>query len=531
MNNLWLIFKTSVFNTFGLNKILKKTKEGKLSIYFGIIVLIGVILSYAFSFFYLLIFGDIVYNEGSPELILLIGISSGLIILFFTNIMKANGYIFRTKDFDLLMSLPIKSSVIVTSKIVFLLFVNYVILSFVYFPALAVFAIYNDTSVLFWILSILIFFFIPLLPISLSGFISYGLGFLTVNLKHKNFFSIVSTLLAIVFFMYLSFKAQIMEDNPSYFVLLLDYYFGKIYPAPFAFEGILGNFFQLILFFIISIVPFIIFIAFVSRNYLKANSRSRNISLNKNFVMKELKATHQLKALMNKETSRFFNSPIYVINSIIGPVLSALGFTALIILKNQTPLEEIPGYNPSSLSLLLVGFMILSLGITSTTSCSISIEGKQFWILKSIPIHIRYIFYAKIFVNLLITIPFIIYNTLIAIFVIRISFSDAFFMLMIPTVFVLYMSHLGLYINLLLPRFDYDSDTKAVKQSMSVLVTLTLSFVSLILIVIFGIIGSELFISVAGTLMIVMFGILLMLAFIVFLTYTHGIKLFNKLHG
>ena len=68
---------------------------------------------------------------GLLDILLVMGFILSSIIIFFTSIYKAQGVLFSFKDHDLLMSLPIKKSDILISKMAELLVVNYFFLLFV----------------------------------------------------------------------------------------------------------------------------------------------------------------------------------------------------------------------------------------------------------------------------------------------------------------------------------------------------------------------------------------------------------------
>jgi len=140
-------------------------------------------------------------------------------------------------------------------------------------------------------------------------------------------------------------------------------------------------------------------------------------------------------------------------------------------------------FKPEVVAPMLIAVFIFSLSLTSTTSSSISIEGKQFWILKSLPCSEKKVFFAKIFVNLFITVPFLVVDIIIAIVALKISVLHALFVFLIPLLLLLFTSFTGLYVNLLFPRFDYENDTKVVKQSISVLVSMVCGVIATALLV------------------------------------------------
>ena len=273
--------------------------------------------------------------------------------------------------------------------------------------------------------------------------------------------------------MLVSMNSQIIEENPALFTTKVEEVLQKLFFIRYAYEGFQGNILSYLYFCLIFIVPFVLFLNFISKNILAANGRSKNVYINKNFKLNELKTNSQTKALALKEIKRYFNTTIYVINTIFGPVMCILG--VILIYLSPMDIQSILG---DGISFIFILLFVGAMSITTTTACSISIEGKQFWILKSLPVKTKQVFWGKLAVNLIITLPVIIIGAIICTILYKLSIIDLIFIIIIPTLMVFYISYMGLFINLAFPRFDYDSDVKVVKQSLSVLLTLLLGMIS-----------------------------------------------------
>ena len=108
---------------------------------------------------------------GYLDLLLIVAVLFSCILSFITSIYKAQGTLFSSKDYDLLMALPIRNSTILTSKILSLMSINYIGTALVIVPASIVYFIYNGS--LSWI------FFIILI----IGLVFIGLTFLGIIIK------------------------------------------------------------------------------------------------------------------------------------------------------------------------------------------------------------------------------------------------------------------------------------------------------------------------------------------------------------
>lgn len=529
MSNFLILLKANIINTFALNKLLKKNKEGNVSIFASIFVGIVALLMFVFFGFYMLLFGSVFNQGGNSELILLVGITFASLMSVITTITKANAYLFRAKDFEMLMALPIKPTTIISTKLTNLYLINLLWMFYCYIPSVIVYAIYNVTGVWYWVTAIIALFILPLFPITICSVISYLFGFIPLKKKIKNFFSIIFSLVFIVVVMSGSFSSSAMEEDPTGVTNSLANILNKAYfLGVFAFSGIKGNLISYLLFVGISVVLFGLFIYVVGLNYLKANNKNSSGETVKNFKLKGTKATSQAKAFLKKEITKYFGSPAYVMNTICGPVISTVAVIALSTQMNQ--LISTDANMIKIVPLIIMVLIIFMVSLTTTSACSLSLEGKNFWIIKSAPIPTKTVFFAKIAVNIIVTIPFIIIDTILCAILMKFNALELLAILVIPSIFAISISILGLYANLLIPRFDYDQEIKAIKQSMSVLVTMGFCFlISLLLVgaVVLGIVvlGNVTAAYIASLLLGV-----LVLAISIALISTSGIKKYNRLN-
>ena len=121
MNNFFTLLKYSLLDSFKLNKL--KKKNSKIRLEFLVALIYTLIL--AFVTLYMVAYIKLFKEIGNAEFIFLFAIIISSIITIVSTITKANVYIFRSKDYETLISLPIKPSVIVATKIVNLYILNF----------------------------------------------------------------------------------------------------------------------------------------------------------------------------------------------------------------------------------------------------------------------------------------------------------------------------------------------------------------------------------------------------------------------
>lgn len=114
----------------------------------------------------------------------------------------------------------------------------------------------------------------------------------------------------------------------------------------------------------------------------------------------------------------------------------------------------------------LIPFVLaITFGIMPTTAVSISMEGKNWWLIKSLPISFRMVLDAKILMNLLLAVPFYLVAEILAVMALQPSASELFWLLLVPLVVLLFSSVFGMTVNLCFPVLDWENEISVVKQS------------------------------------------------------------------
>lgn len=111
--------------------------------------------------------------------------------------------------------------------------------------------------------------------------------------------------------------------------------------------------------------------------------------------------------------------------------------------------------------------MVGMLCMMTTTSTSISMEGKNWWIVKSLPLSVKSVLDAKLLMNLLLLLPFYLLSELLMLLALQPGGAELVWMLLLPGVIILFSCVYGLTINLRFPVMDWESEVTVVKQSAS----------------------------------------------------------------
>ena len=231
---------------------------------------------------------------------------------------------------------------------------------------------------------------------------------------------------------------------------------------------------ELFIFIIVNILLLILSIKIISNVYFKINSNVKRVITSSNKKDYRIENHKVIPALMKKEFIRFINSPVFIINAAFGLVLYvalAIGLvlkfdtleTGIMIEGQLISLDIITSYFPVMMFLLVCATSFMS----SITSSMISLEGKSFSILKSLPISSLTIILAKVFSAIVIMVPFILIGNIIILIKFKLSIIETIIIIISSVVLPMVSSIMGIIINLKYPKMDAENDTEVVKQSMS----------------------------------------------------------------
>jgi ABC-2 type transport system permease protein len=204
---------------------------------------------------------------------------------------------------------------------------------------------------------------------------------------------------------------------------------------------------------------------------MKTNAIVNVVRTSRNGKKVVFEQSNIFSTLISKEFRKFFNTPIYALNCGFGLVLLAIGAIASLIFKaDLVPYLtmaiglELP---IASLILLVAGFCV---SMVYTTAISLSLEGKNFWVLRSLPISPKTIMQAKLAFNIILCLPLAIVSIGLLSISLEIEFWTMIVMMLAISSLSFVTSSMGSVINLYLPKFDFLNDTEIVKQNMAALV-------------------------------------------------------------
>lgn len=471
-NRYLLLLKMQLYNLLGINRILHShsKKEKQRSMALGGILVIGLMIAYN------TIISISLASMGTVNVLPTISALVCSVITLILTFLKSSGVLIGLRDYDMVMSLPVKNPEVVLSRLTMVYLKNLLISVIVVLPSVVIFGINSEVGISGNTMFLLSFLFLPVIPM----IVSLGLGVLisavSSRSKHKNILLLVLSTLIVLLIVAASAKAQSMDSDEILNIgIMLSNMANKLY----ALVGLISkaveqqNWLYFLAFVGMSVLISAIFVGIVAHFYQKMNTAAFNHSATK-FDGKILQVSSPLKAIYKREFEQYFSCTIYALNSTIGMVL-LLAVALLLLFISPETLEQQSNIVGLSQMLRQVLPLVISVFITmtSTASASLSLEGKNRWIMCSVPVRIIDIFNSKIAVNLTVICPFVLISAVLLGFKMGISLKQAILLCIVPTVYVCFISVLGMYMNVKFPKYDWTSEYYAVKGgAISVLATM-----------------------------------------------------------
>ena len=483
MKKIISLLKATMSEGMNLFRIYTKKKNTFTKIIVPIIIML-ILMGLMYTYSELIMEKLEIVNAQFVLLSLFIILTSALSLI--EGIYKSGNLLFNCKDDDLLLSLPIRKSTVLFIRAFKFYIFELLYNSLFLIPAMIVYARYMNPGITYYIISIIGLLIFPIIPILLSSILGTFITFISSKFKGKNQVQTLITVFFLLVVLYFSYNSENLLINIAQNATSINDFITKLYYPAGAYIELITKFniIKLLEFIFVNLGLFIITIILIGRVYFNINTNIKSVRRNKLNKKYKIKSSTPTKALIKKEFNRFINSPVFVTNAGFGVVLFVLG-CILISVKFNSFIEIIikilptitADYIKSYMPVLLFGFICFTSFMTSISSSMISLEGKSFNILKSLPLKPYKIIKSKILTAILIMFPCIFIGDIIIFIRFKLDFKSIMLTLTASILLPLISETIGIIVNLKYPRMDAKNDTEVVKQSISSSISVFLGMV------------------------------------------------------
>lgn len=409
-----------------MHALIRSLTPGSRRIGMALAVVAGVLLV-AFAALYLAVLGLTLVSFGLGSALPAFAVAlSALVGVVFT-FLKANGTLFGLTDFDLVMSLPVPRRTVVAARVA-ALYTSAMFMGAV--ASVPVWAVYlawvacSPWAVACAVLSVLL---APAVPTAIATFLAFGVNALASRFRHANLVYIVISLIAftaLVVVLYgFSFTAgadgdAAMEQLAGGLAAMSSLLSLGWPPAAWMGDAVTnGSVVALAAFIGVSLAVPALALEIMQRNYLRINAAVTAHARGRALTAGELRhrsgrTASPFNAIVLKEFRTLLGIPSYAFNCLFGYLfmlviavaLSVVGLEGMLgsgvidgIELSAAEYRAISGIVANALPWVFVFCGIMC----PSAACSVSIEGKNAWVLAAAPLPMRTILGAKLASNAL----------------------------------------------------------------------------------------------------------------------------------
>ena len=478
MSKIWILIRAQLINFFPINEIREPRNKKQSSV---VIASFGIITLAIFSCVYNIMTAKTLVQVGQQELIPAYMVAVSSFSILFLTIFYSNGILFGSRDIETLLSLPLKSSDIISSKFMFMYLLNFLIGFIFMLPGGIVWVLNGSLNVLQIILYFTSMIFVPLIPMCIAACMGMIVVAVSSYFKRKNVIALIFSFVMIGIIGYIAVSAM-KSGNEDSIEIMLSKQITALYPISglFVQHTNFPMYIGMGLFIAFSTAVFYIFVKIVAMKYgllnTLAKTTSRYSDNKKSYNRKSI-----FLALYKKEMGRFLSSYMAVLNAGLGVILLCV-FSIFLLFNSVEQIGESSGIENINeyLSNFAPLFIASMLSLSCPAASAISLEGKNIWILQSSPVKVKMILNSKIAVNL--TLHLIGYMISIFAFTLKLdmNFIQVINLIIVPICYSIFITVIGISLNKKYPNYEWESEMMVVKQSMPVIVSGLVGIIALI---------------------------------------------------
>lgn len=403
---------------------------------------------------------------------LLIALSSFVTLLF--SLLQGCSVLFAMKDYDHVMSLPVKKADILISRLACIYLANLLFALLVTLPGTAVLFIMDGFSIAVLGVTLAGMLFSPLLPMAVAIALSTLLTALTARFRYKNVLQILLGILLFLGVMIASFSfsfsasSQETVDMSAVYSMLV----GKIYlPALLIDKTLSGDVWGIFAFIGISLAAAAAFVLIVVLCFERVHEALSARAAGVKYTAQSVRGGSAFSALVKREFKRLFTASGYLLNALSGTLLLLIAAIALLFIEPGTLFAD--AEEQISLSLFAyagAGFAFFCIGMSNPAASALSLEGKSREQLFVLPLSAKRILLAKALPTFVCNAPVGLLFSVIFCVKFEADLLCWIFTPLSALLFAAFCALGGIFLNYKFPKYDWTNPTMVAKNSIPVMI-------------------------------------------------------------
>ncbi|MCR5323489.1 MAG: hypothetical protein K6E85_09490 [Lachnospiraceae bacterium] len=401
-------------------------------------------------------------------------LSISALALFFT-LFKTNGYLFNFKEYDMLMALPLSPASIAGCKFLYMYAKSLPWNMSISVAILIGYAINMKPAIWVYPVWLILSLFLPVIPMLAASFLGFLIAKISAGFRKKNIIQTILSIIVVLAVFALRFVIEYFvrnEDQMNEVMVLAAEKIRKtesIYLPAAWFNGAVTGFkiSDILLLMGVTVLLFVAVFIPVGRSYRSINSKLKSHAASKNFKMTAQKGRSVLNAIAFKEFKRMTGSSIYITNASMGEIFAVIIGIAALFLNIDNLLGSALQGAPVTMNMLYPAIPMIVyffIGMAATTTMTPSLEGKNYWIVQSLPISKKTLWQGKMLYNMYLTVPFAVFATICLCISARVPILTSILNIILAVCLCAFSTTWGCVCGVKYMRLDWENEIEVVKQ-------------------------------------------------------------------
>lgn len=401
----------------------------------------------------------------------------GLVALFlgvFGSVFNTYSTLYLAKDNDLLLSMPIPIKDLIVSRLVSVYIMGLMYSAIVCIPSIIVYFTVSAISFLkiigclSWLIVISIFVF------ALSCLLGYVVAQIATRLKRKNIVTVfISVIFLAIYYVFYAKAIDMMQELVKNTVLYGQSVKNSAYPLYLFGTMAEGSIVGVVGYLALSLLIIYLLWHTLSYSFLKIATMTK-ITTHTKINNKTFQQHSLFKALLNKEFGRFMSSANYMLNCGLAILFMPIAGIALIIKSREVMavMNALSQNVQGAIVVLACSGICMLASMNDMAAPSMSLEGKNAWIIQSLPVDAKMLLKAKACMQYILTGIPVCFLSICVMIAFKLSFVSSLIILIFPQLYCLFTALFASWIGMMRANLQWTNELYPIKQSLSVTICL-----------------------------------------------------------
>ena len=399
----------------------------------------------------------------------------------FGSVFNTYSTLYLSKDNDLLLSLPIPPTKILITRMALVYGLSLMYSGSVWLPCIVYAWIFGTVTPAAVVFQVLLLVIIALFVTVITCVLGWAVALVASKIKNKSFIVVLVSLVFFGIYYYMSFNMMGMMEkllmNAEAVGQGIRTWANILYQLGMAANGSVSS---MLIFTGATLALFNVCFAVLSRSFLHIATKTQADT--KPVGKISVKAGSAQAALNGRELRRFLSSPTYMLNGGLG-VVFMLALAVIGVIKRDMLTKTISDLGAASpglvglVPLLLVLAVSFCTGMDIITPPSVSLEGKNLWIVHSLPVTGKMVLRAKLSLGLRLNLLPTAVSAVVLGWCFGLGVVQTALCVLLLEAMAWFFSAFGLMIGVLRPDLEWTTESAPIKQSMNVMLAVLMAFV------------------------------------------------------